>query len=370
MKELARMDFNRKLVLADGTVFLGNGFGSNKEVVCDIIFHTGMTGYQEILTDPSYYEQIVVMTYPMIGNYGISSDDYQTSVGGASALIVKEYCEVPSNWRSIKSLDEFLKERDISGLCDVDTRALTIKIRNNGTTRGIIVDTNVTDEDAVAKLNSAPTINDHVKRVSPTESYKIPVKNKKFRIVIMTFGAKVEGLINELVNRDCEVIVVPYNVSAADISSLSPDGIILGNGPGSPSAIPEVLPVIKELQAKYPLFGVSLGHQLFALANGATISKMKFGHHGRNFPVKDIATNRTLITSQNHLYQVEKSSLEGADLELTHFAINDDTTEGIKHKKYPAFSVQFLPETHVGPQDSKDLFDQFVESLRGDAKDG
>jgi len=360
------MNFNRKLVLADGTVFQGNGFGSNKEAICDVIFHTGMTGYQEILTDPSYYNKIVVMTYPMIGNYGISSDDYQTSIGGASALIVKEYCEIPSNWRSIKSLDEFLKERDIAGLYDVDTRALTIKIRNSGTMKGIIVDSNAPDEDAVAKLKSAAIINDHVKHVSPNESYKIPVKNKKFRIIIMTFGARVEGLINELVNRDCEVIVVPYNISAEDISSLSPDGIILGNGPGNPSDIPEVLPVIKELQGKYPLLGVSLGHQLFALANGATISKMKFGHHGRNYPVKDIATNRTLITSQNHLYQVEKNSLEGANLELTHFAINDDTTEGIKHKQYPAFSVQFLPEAHVGPQDSKKLFDHFVQSLRGD----
>jgi len=359
------MNYNRKLVLADGTAFLGNGFGSNEEVICEVIFHTGMTGYQEILTDPSYYNQMVMMTYPMIGNYGINNDDSQSSIGGASALIVKEYCEVPSNWRSVKTLDEFLKERNTTGLCDVDTRALTIKLRSEGTVMGIIVDINVSDGDAIVKLNSAPTINDHVKQVSPTESYKIPVKNKKFRVVLMSFGAKVEGLINELVNRDCEVIVVPYNASAEDIEALSPDGVMLSNGPGNPKDISEVLPVIRELQIKYPLFGVCLGHQLFALANGATTSKMKFGHHGENIPVKDIATGRTLITSQNHSYQVDADSLARTALELTHYAINDDTVQGVKHKHHPVFSVQFLPEVHVGPQDSEYLFDQFIASLGG-----
>ena len=359
------MNYNRKLVLADGTVFLGNGFGSNEEVIAEVIFHTDMTGYQEILTDPSYYNQMVVMTYPMIGNYGISNDDYQLSIGGASALIVKEYCEMPSNWRSAKSLDEFLKERKISGLCDVDTRALTTKIREDGTIRGIIVDINASDTDAVAKLKSTPIINDHVNQVSPTESYKIPVKKKKFRVALISFGAKVEGLINELVHRDCEVIVVPYNASAEDINALSPDGVMLGNGPGNPSDLQKVIPIIKELQTKYPLFGVCLGHQLLALAGGATTSKMKFGHHGGNIPVKDIATGRTLITAQNHIYKVDADSLAETNLELTHYAINDDTVEGIKHKQYPAFSVQFLPEVHIGSQDSQYLFDQFVQSLEG-----
>jgi len=359
------MNFNRKLVLADGTVFLGNGFGSNKEVTCEVIFNTGMTGYQEVLTNPSYYSQIVVMTYPMIGNYGISSDDYQSSISGASALIVKECCEVPSNWQSIKSLDDFLKEKNIPGLCDVDTRALTLKIRTDGTMKGIILDSNIPDSEAIAKLNSAPTITDQVNQVSPTESYKIPVKNKKFRVVLISFGAKVEGLINELVNRDCEVIVVAYNTSAEDIEALSPDGVMLGNGPGNPADLPEVLPVIENLQAKYPIFAVGLGHQLFALANRATTSKMKFGHHGENIPVKDVVTGRTLITSQNHSYQVDADSLIGTNLESTHYSINDDTVQGVGHTIYPAFAVQFLPEVHTGPADSQYLFDHFVESLGG-----
>ena len=359
------MEFNRKLVLSDGTVFPGNGFGTIKEAVAEVIFYTGMTGYEKVLTDGAYAGQAVVMTYPMIGNYGISNDDYQSTRGGAAALIVKEYCEAPSNWRMSKSLDTFLKERDVVGLCDVDTRALTIKIRSNGTMKGIIVDASVSDEDAVAKLNTVATITDHVKQVSPPESYKIPVKNKKFRVALLSFGANVEGLINELVNRDCEVVVVPYNTSAKDIDALSPDGIMLGNGPGNPADLSEVLPVIKELQTKYPLFGICLGHQLLALANGATTKEMKFGHHGENIPVKDVATGRTLITAQNHCYQVNTESLEETDLELTHYAINDDTTQGVKHQKYPVFSVQFLPEVHTGPQDSKDLFDQFVKSLGG-----
>ena len=359
-KGVARMNFNRKLVLADGTVFPGNGFGSPEEVVCEVIFNTGMTGYQEVLTDPAYYNQMVVMTYPMIGNYGINNDDYESH--GASALIVKEYCEVPSNWRSVKSLDEFLKERNTPGLCDVDTRALTIKIREEGIVRGIIVDADVSDEDAIAKLNAAPIIKDHVKQVSPKELYKVPALNKKFRVVFMAFGAT-EGMINELVKRHCEVIVVPYHATFEDIDALSPDGVVLSNGPGNPEDISEVLPTIRELQVKYPLFGVSLGHQLLALANGATVSKMKFGHHGGNIPVKDIASGRTLITFQNHDYAIDANSLTATDLELTHYAINDDTVQGVKHTKYPAFAVQFLPEVHVGPQDSEYLFDQFIESL-------
>ena len=357
------MNFNRKLVLADGTVFPGNGFGSKREVSCEVIFHTGMTGYQNVLTDPSYSNQMVAMTYPMIGNYGISSDDCESLKNGAAALIVKEYCEVPSNWQSIKSLDEFLKERNIPGLCDVDTRELTIKIREQGTVKGIIVDMNVSDEEALAKLNSAPLVNDHVKQVSLQEPYVVAVEDKKFRVVYMAFGASEESIINELVKRDCDVIVVPHSVSAEYIEALSPDGVMLGNGPGNPADLPEVLSVIGKIQMKYPMFAVCLGHQLFALANGATTSKMKFGHHGENVPIKDIATERVLITSQNHSYQVDADSLAGTELELTHYAINDNTVQGVKHKQHPAFSVQFLPEIHTGPQDSKYLFDQFIESL-------
>jgi len=356
------MNFNRKLVLADGTVFPGNGFGSKEEVIAEVMFNTGMTGYQEILTDPSYHNQMVCMTYPMIGNYGINQEDYESKSHGASALIVKEYCEVPSNWSAVQTLDEFLKSRNTPGLCDVDTRALTIRIREAGAIRGIMVDATVSDEEALAKLNATEVLTAHVKQVTPKASYKVPTQNKKFRVVFMAFGAK-QGIINELAARGCEVIVVPYHTTFEEIKALNPDGVVLSNGPGDPTDIPEVLPVIRELQVNYPLFGVCLGHQLFALANGATTSKMKFGHHGGNVPVKDIALGRTLITSQNHGYQVNRESLEGTDLELTHYAINDDTVEGVKHKKYPAFTVQYHPEAHPGPSDSKYLFDQFIANL-------
>ena len=362
------MNFNRKLVLADGTVFPGNGFGSNEEVIAEVIFYTGMTGYQDVLTNPAYYGQMVVMTYPMIGNYGMSRADCEWPFCSTSALIVKEYCEVPSNWQSVKTLDEFLKEKYTPGLCDVDTRALTIKIREEGVIRGIIVDSDVSDEDAIAKLNTIPAISHHVETVSEGIGlYKLPVSdgNKKYHVVFMNFGVESDRIFNELGKRKCEVTVVPYYTTFEEINKLNPDGVVLGNGPGNPEDISEVLPVIRELQVKYPLFGVCLGHQLFALANGATTSKMKFGHHGENIPVKDIVTGRTLITAQNHNYQVDANSLTGTDLELTHYTINDDTVQGVEHRNYPAFTVQFLPEKHVGPQDSQYLFDQFVESFGG-----
>ena len=355
------MDYNRKLVLSDGTVFFGNGFGSDKEVIAEVVFNTGMTGYQDVLTDPSYYKQMVCMTYPLIGNSGIN-DDSNESKHGAAALIVKQYCEMPSNWRSSKTLADFLDERNIPGLCDVDTRALMIKIRRVGVIRAIIVDVNVATADAVAKINAAPSARDHVKQVAPKNSYTISTPNKKFRIVFIAFNEKNE-IINELVARRCEVIVVPYNSKSADIDALNPDGIVIGNGPGNPVDIPEVLPVIRNLQTQYPLFSVCLGHQLFALANGATTSKMKFGHHGHNVSVKDLTNGRTFVTTQSHSYQVDKETLKEANLELTHFCLNDDTVEGLKHIKHPAFSVSYKPEAHLGPNDSKYLFDQFIASL-------
>ena len=359
------MKKGRKLILSDGTVFFGKGFGSDKEVVAEVIFHTGMTGYEKILTDGAYKEQAVVMTYPMIGNYGISQDDCDIPAKGASALIVKEYCEIPSNWQSITTLDEFMQERNIVGLCEIDTRALTLKIREAGTMKGIILDSHITDADAIAKLNTTLASNDQVKRISPSEVYKISAPNKKFRVVLITLGAEIEGIINELKTRDCDILVVPYSATAEAITKLNPNGIIIGNGPGNPNDISEMLPMIKEIQVKFPIFAIGLGFQILALANGATATKMKFGHHGANVPVKDVATGRTLITSQNHEFQVNSDSIAGAGLELTHFAINDNTVQGVKHESLPVFGVQFMPEIHTGPEDSQCLFDNFVENLGG-----
>ena len=359
------MEYNKKLVLVDGTVFHGNGFGHDQEVVAEVIFNTGMTGYEDVITDGSYLEQAVVMTYPVIGNYGITQEVLDAPSNGLMALIVKEHCVNPSNWRSVATIDEALATKGIVGLTDVDTRALAIKIRHEGTMKGIIVDSSVTDADAIAKLNSVAPVTEHAPKMVLQDSYTVETNDEWETVALIDFGANQDALVNELTKRDCEVVVLPYTTSIEDIEAVNPCGVILGNGPGNPADLTAVLPVIQGLQEKYPLFAVNLGHQLFALANGATTSKMKFGHHGKNVPVKDITTGRTLITVQNHLYQVDKESLNETNLELTHYALNDGTVQGVKHKKYPAFSVQFLAEAHTGPADSQYLFDQFVASLGG-----
>lgn len=351
--------YDRKLVLADGAVFRGTGFGGTDSVVADVVFTTGMTGYQEVVSDPSYYGQMVVMTYPLIGNYGINDGDFEDFMPAVSALIVKEHCTAPSNWRSRKSLDEYLKQSGIPGLCNVDTRALTIHIREKGEIRAIIVDSSVSNEDALAKLSETPLLRRHVTQVSTQIIYRAP--GEKHRIVLMDFGVK-RGIVQDLTRRGCEVIVAPFDTTAETINNLNPDGIMLSNGPGDPKDVPEAIETIKQVQVRYPIFGIGLGHQLFALANGADTKKMKFGHNGGK-PVKDLQTGKTHITSQNHVYQVDENSLAGTDLELTHRALNDKSVEGVRHKKYNAFTVQFHPEACPGPSDAAYIFDRFIENL-------
>jgi len=352
--------YNRKLVLADGTVFLGATFGDPKSVVAELVFNTGMTGYQEILSDPSYYGQMVVMTYPLIGNYGINDQDFESFAPAVSALIVKEYCESPSNWRNRKSLSDLLKQKNIPGLCHVDTRALTKKIREHGSINAIIVDSELSVEDALAQLNATPILKRHVEKVSTQITYTAP--GTKQRIVLVDFGVK-KGIVRELTSRGCEVIVVPFKTTAAEIANLNPEGVILSNGPGDPKDVTEAIPMIQEVQTRYPIFGICLGHQLFALANGADTKKMKFGHHGCNHPVKDLRTNKIHITSQNHGYQVDQESIKNTNLDVTHLALNDGTVEGLHHKLYPAFTVQYHPEAGPGPSDASFLFDQFILKL-------
>jgi len=352
--------YNRKLVLADGTVFKATAFGDTKSVVAEVVFNTGMTGYQEILSDPSYFGQMVVMTYPLIGNYGINDQDFESFAPSASALIVKEYSESPSNWRSRKSLAEFLKSKGIPGLCNVDTRALTIKIREHGSVKAIIVEDTVSDEEAMNMLKATPDLNRHVEHVSTKFTYSTPGGKK--RIVLVDFGVK-NNIMRELASRGCEINVVPFNTTAEEIMNLNPDGVVLSNGPGDPKDVVEALPMIREVQEKFPLFGICLGHQLFALANGADTTKMKFGHHGCNHPVKDLLTNKVHITSQNHGYEVNQDSIEKTDLEVTHIALNDNTVEGLRHKKFNAFTVQYHPEAGPGPDDATYLFDRFIENI-------
>jgi len=354
------VNFSRKLVLVDGTVFFGNGFGSNEEIIREVVFQTAKTGYQDILQDSDNYNQIVVIAHPVVDNGRVPQCDYDISKG-ASALIVNKYYDVPLSSYSSKTFGDFLKDNNIPGLCDVDTNALIRKIRKDGVMHGIIVDVGVSDDIALIKL-SAPHIPTHVKQISPKKSYKISVENKRFRIAFIAFTAK-KRIINELIARACEVIVFPYNATAKEIEASQPDGVVLSNGPGDPMDLPELSPVIIALQEKYPLFGICLGHQLFAIANGAQTSKMKSGHRGEDVPVKDIATGRTLITFQNHGYHVDNDSLEGTNLEVTQYAIDDNSIEGLKHKKYPAFTAQYHPEAPE-PRDANYLFDQFIEIIR------
>ena len=353
--------YDRKLVLEDGTVFLGTAFGCLDEMIGEVVFNTGMTGYQEILSDPSYFGHMVSMSSFLIGNYGINDQDFESFAPSASALIVKEYCEVPSNWRSTKTLSELLKVKGVPGLCHVDTRALTIKIREHGVIRGMIADINKSDEEILEVLKATPILNRHVEHVSTKMVYSAP--GKGHRVVLVDFGAK-KGIIRELTARGCEVIVVPFHTTAEQISQLNPHGVVLSNGPGDPKDVVEALPMIREIQAKYPLMGICLGHQLFALANGADTKKMKFGHRGCNHPVKDLATNKVHITSQNHGYEVCRESINGTPLEVTHVALNDNTVEGLKHKDYKAFTVQYHPEASPGPDDASYLFDRFIANLK------
>ena len=352
--------YDRKLVLEDGTVFLGTAFGCKDEVIGEVVFNTGMTGYQEILSDPSYFGQIVTMTYPLIGNYGINHYDFESFGLAASALIVREYCDAPSNWRHAKTLEDYLIEKCIPGLCNVDTRALTIKIREHGAIRGMIADINKSDEEILAFLNAAPILNRHVTYVSTKTMYTAP--GTGHRIVLVDFGVK-KGIVRELTARGCEVIVVPFDTSAQAIEQLNPNGVVLSNGPGDPKDVVEALPMIREIQTKYPLFGVCLGHQLFALANGADTKKMKFGHRGCNHPVKDLRTNKVHITSQNHGYEVDHDSVTTTDLDVTHLALNDRTVEGLRHKLYNAFTIQYHPEASPGPDDASYLFDEFIATI-------
>ncbi|MBC5635895.1 glutamine-hydrolyzing carbamoyl-phosphate synthase small subunit [Ornithinibacillus hominis] len=350
----------RKLVLENGTVFIGAGFGSDREISGEVVFNTSMTGYQEIISDPSYCEQIVTLTYPLIGNYGINRDDFETVAPFINGLIVKEYSEYPSNFRCDETIDSFLKAHNIPGLAGIDTRKLTKCIRRAGTMRGYIANEEVPDDEIIRRLQQIPVRHDQVKQTSTSKPYIVPGRGR--RIVLLDFGMK-HGILRELTKRDCHVTVVPYNYSADNILRLKPDGIMLTNGPGDPQDVPEAIETIQRVIGAIPIFGICLGHQLLALACGAKTEKMKFGHRGGNHPVKDIIHGKTFLTSQNHGYAVNTASLANTDLELTQIALNDHSVEGIRHKVFPAFSVQYHPESSPGPEDSNYLFDDFLRLI-------
>jgi len=360
LAERENASMKRQLILEDGTIMIGEAFGGEIDKIGEVVFNTGMTGYQEILSDPSYCGQIITMTYPLIGNYGINRDDFESIMPSLSGLIVKEVADFPSNWRSGFSLDEYMKIKNIPGISGIDTRKLTKMIRERGTVKGVICSITKDPEMMLHQVRATVLPKNQVQKVSTKKPYPSP--GRGFRVIVVDFGMK-HGILRELNNRGCDVIVVPHNTTAEEIMNLCPDGIMLTNGPGNPQNVPEAIQMIKEVLGKVPLFGICLGHQLFALACGAETEKMKFGHRGSNHPVKDLKTGKIALTSQNHGYTVNANSVIGTDMEITHIALNDGTVEGLKHKEFDAFTVQYHPEASPGPEDANYLFDQFITMI-------
>ncbi|MEN1966949.1 carbamoyl phosphate synthase small subunit [Lentibacillus sp. N15] len=350
----------RQLVLEDSSVFIGEAFGSETTCMGEVVFHTAMTGYQEIITDPSSCGQLVMMTNPSVGSYGLNQDDMEAVIPFIHGLIVKDWEEYPSNFRSAETLSSFLQANNIPGISGIDTRKLTKVICEKGSMKGCITSVIEPVEAVVDRLRQTPEPANVVNRTSVERAYIVPGRGK--RIVLVDFGMK-HGILRELTKRDCHVTVVPYNYKSEDILRLNPDGILLTNGPGDPKKLPEAIELVKNMLGISPLFGIGLGHQLLALACGANTEKMKYGHHGTNQPVKDLVTGKTLITSQNHSFDVTHESLGKTNLTLTQIALNDNSVEGIRHTVYPAFAVQYQPEGSPGPEDANYLFDEFLQMI-------
>ncbi|VDG18882.1 carbamoyl phosphate synthase small subunit [Lactobacillus sp.] [Lactiplantibacillus mudanjiangensis] len=348
----------RYLVLADGAVYPGTGFGAPSATIGELVFNTGMSGYQESITDQSYNGEILMFTYPLIGNYGINRDDHESITPTCKGVVVHELARRASNWRSEQSLDDYLKQNGIPGIADIDTRAVTKHIREVGAMKATIVDE--VKPDTVSQLQATVLNQAVVAESSTSNAYPNPATGPN--VVVVDFGLK-HSILRELAKRHCNLTVLPYNATAGQIMALNPDGVMLTNGPGDPKAVPAALTMIREVEQQVPLFGICLGHQLFALANGADTFKMKFGHRGFNHPVREIATGRIDFTSQNHGYAVDRESLAETDLLLTHEEINDGTVEGVRHRRYPAFSVQYHPDAAPGPHDADHIFDEFIDLM-------
>jgi carbamoyl-phosphate synthase small subunit len=361
------------LLLEDGTVFEGTSFGARGQKCGEVVFNTSMTGYQEILTDPSYHEQIITMTYPLIGNYGTNRADCESRKVFAGGFVVREYCPYPSNWRNRQSLSDYLQANNIIGLEGIDTRALVKHIRTEGAMRGIISSTKASMKGLKKKLQDYPGLvgRDIVKDVSTKKAYQWHevvtdifdtqrvAGPTKYEVVAFDFGIK-HNILRLLRSRGCEVRVVPATTSAKQVLACKPHGVFLSNGPGDPAPISYAIETIRGLLGKVPIFGICLGHQLLALALGATTYKLKFGHHGANHPVKNLKTGKIEITCQNHGFCVDVDSLKTKNVELTHLNLNDATVEGIRCHELPAFSVQYHPEASPGPHDADYLFEYFL----------
>ena len=364
------------LALEDGRVFRGNSFGAPGERTGEVVFNTSMTGYQEILTDPSYKGQIVTMTYPLIGNYGVNEEDLESSSPKVEGFAIKEASGIASNWRSRKGLPEYLKEHTIVGIEGIDTRALTKHIRTAGAMKAVL-STECLDEAVLIKKakDSLGLIGrDLVKEVTCQKPYQWGKKEKTekqkddakakgaFKVVAIDCGIKT-NIVRMLDAAGCKVHVVPAHIRAEEILNLNADGVLLSNGPGDPAAVTNVIETVQALIGKLPIFGICLGHQILGIALGGKTYKLKFGHRGGNQPVKDLATGKVSITSQNHGFCVDLETLNKDELELTHINLNDHTLEGMRHKKYPIFSVQYHPEASPGPHDASYLFEEFIRLM-------
>ena len=356
------MDYNRKIILEDGQEYFGYAFGDTKERVCEIVFNTSMTGYQEIMSDLSYTYQAVVLTYPLIGNYGMAADDYESRMPAIGALIVREYNDEPSNFRSRATLSEVMKKYRIPGVYGVDTRKLTRTIRDLGSRRALITDADTTIEEGMQILRRCVPPHDAVSRVSCDKITSYTVSDAKYRVAAIDCGMKL-NIVRSLNMLGCDVTVVPWNTPTEVIERISPDGVFISNGPGDPMDVPETIHTVKALLGRYPIFGICLGHQIISLAYGANTYKLKFGHRGGNHPVREISTNKIEMTSQNHSYAVDIDSLACTPLKPTHINLLDGTLEGVCCERDGVFSVQYHPESAPGPQDSTYLFDRFIKLM-------
>jgi carbamoyl-phosphate synthase small subunit len=350
------------LVLEDGTIFRGQAFGAIGERCGEVVFNTSMCGYQEITTDPSYCGQIVVMTYPLIGNYGANAEDVESGQPWVEGFAVREISPLHSNWRSAESLDAFLARHGVPGISGIDTRALTRHLRSRGAMKGIV---SSADTDAASLLRKAQASaglvgRDLVREVTCEKAYAPGLGGaKKHRVAVIDCGVK-RSILTCLAEVGCDLTVYPASTSAAEILASRPDGVFLSNGPGDPEAVPYVAETLRGLLGKKPVFGICLGHQMLGLALGGRTYKLKFGHRGANHPVMDKRTGRIDITSQNHGFCVDMDSLDERTVELTHVNLYDRTNEGLRHRELPAFSVQYHPEASPGPHDARHLFDEFV----------
>jgi len=372
------------LILEDGRKFYGRVFAGEGETLGEVVFNTAMTGYQEVLTDPSYNGQIVTMTYPLIGNYGVNQEDMESAAIQVEGFIVREYLPYPSNWRSQKSLKEFLEEGQVLGVEGIDTRALTKHIRTAGAMKGILATGDNDPEELLQKVQGYPGLVGHdlVAKVTTSSPYLWdgergplpwkpgmtgadvwPDRSHPHKVVALDYGIKY-NILRHLARRDCHIIVLPAQAERADILALEPDGLFLSNGPGDPAAVTYAINTVRSLLPELPIFGICLGHQLLGLAMGGTTFKLKFGHRGGNQPVQDLRTGKVEITSQNHGFCVDIDSLKGRDVELTHINLNDQTLEGMRHRKLPIYSVQYHPEASPGPHDATYLFDNFLTLMQ------